>query len=248
MYYEKNLISFSALQVVDDKAVCGDTILALLPDTWGRQKGGRRSKGNTLNIRKPEFSEEFAEFIGVLLGDGNVFRLKKKNTGVYSVRIAGDSRHDREYLSSHVAPLGKRLFGLTPNILFHKTANEMFVIFYGKLLVEFFTSIGIPDGNKMHSQVTIPKWIMKNNVFLQACIRGLIDTDGSIHRMSKRDSHLLRISFTAHNKKLMSDVRIALQTLGYFPSKVICGTKLYISRQSDIQKYIREIGFSNNKH
>ena len=119
---------------------------------------------------------------------------------------------------------------------------------YSKNLVEFFESIGFPAGNKIKNKVTIPLWIKENNFFLKRCIRGLIDTDGSVFRMSKKDPNLIRIGFKNFNKKLLDDTREAFIKLGFHPSKIICGAYFVLSRQDEINKYLSEIGFSNKKH
>ena len=109
-------------------------------------------------------------------------------------------------------------------------------------------SKGLKTGNKIKSQVTIPQWIIENKKFLQACLKGLIDTDGCIHHMSKRDHNLLRITFTNYNQKLLYDTRAAFIKLGFNPSKIIRSRDFYLSRQEEIRKYLKEIGFSNKKH
>ena len=94
----------------------------------------------------------------------------------------------------------------------------------------------------------MPNWIFRNNGFLKACLRGLIDTDGSVFRMSKKDPHLLRLSFTNCNHTLLKDTRNAFIQLGFSPSRITRNNKIYLSRKQDIARYINEIGFSNNKH
>ncbi len=66
--------------------------------------------------------------------------------------------------------------------------------------------------------------------------------------MSKKDPNLLRIKFTNHNIRLLNDARKAFLKLGFNVSKVICGRGIQISRKADIEKYLREMGFSNPKH
>ena len=75
-----------------------------------------------------------------------------------------------------------------------------------------------------------------------------MDTDGSIFRMSNKDQNLIRISFTNHNSKLLEDTRKGLIVLGFYPSKIIMNRQFFISRQEDIKKYLKEVGFSNKKH
>lgn len=225
-----------------------DFIIERLQDNWGRSKGGLNSKGTTIKLSEPIFDEKLAEFIGAVLGDGNIHSYKKgKRTGTYCIRIAGDYKRDKHY-HNYLKKLSDSLFNLnTKEVIFPKR-NERFLNFYSKELVEFFIKQGLIPGDKIKNQLTIPKWIFENDLFLRACLRGLIDTDGCIHQMSKKDSQLLRIKFTNYNFKLLADVRKAFIILGFSPSKIICNRDVYLSRKSDIEKYLREIGFSNEKH
>jgi hypothetical protein len=132
--------------------------------------------------------------------------------------------------------------------LLYKKQNERFLDISSKELVEFFIRMGIKPGNKIVNQSTIPKWIYKRQVYMRACVRGLIDTDGSIARMSNKDYNFLRIHFTNYNRTLLEDARKSFILLKYHPSKIICDTKFYLSQQKEIERYIKEIGFSNKKH
>ena len=66
--------------------------------------------------------------------------------------------------------------------------------------------------------------------------------------MSKRDFNLIRINFTNHDLTLLTDAWKAFIQLGFHPSKLINNRQFYISRQLEIDKYLKEIGFSNKKH
>ena len=190
-----------------------------------------------------------AEFIGIVLGDGHVCSYKKgKKIGVYCIRIAGDLEKDKEYHLRHIKEIYEKLFDLQAKEIIRERVNERFLDFYSKQLVDLFISMEIKAGNKIRNQSTIPRWIFNNKDHLKFCLRGLIDTDGSIFRMSKRDYKLLRINFTNHNITLLNDVRKAFLALEYHPSKIINNRQFYISRQNEIKKYIGEIGFKNPKH
>lgn len=214
-----------------------------------RRRGGLNSRGNLKPINKPPYSAELAEVAGIILGDGNIYRyIKNKNERAYAVRIAGHITEDREYLENYVAPLLEKLFHVSAQKRYVVLHNEMFLNITRKELVDFFEAMGLSAGKKKVNGASIPAWILENDNYLRACIRGLIDTDGSIHRMSKRDFKLLRIDFTSYYPQLMADVRNGLIKLGFHPSKVICGKHFFLSRQSEIVRYINELGFSNNKH
>lgn len=218
-------------------------------DNWGRSKGGSKSKGSTKKIKIPEKNSKLAEFIGSVLGDGNINSYKKgKKVGVYQIKIAGDYSEDREYHQEYLKPLCEELFGLSIGENVVPKRNERFLVLSSKELVEFFTKLGLKPGNKIKNQTTIPPWIWENDEFIKACLRGLIDTDGSIFRMSKRDPNLIRISFTNHNAQLLEDTRNAFISVGFNPSKTILNRTFYISRQGEIRKYLKEVGFSNKKH
>ena len=208
-----------------------------------------KSWGNIKIINIPEKDARLAELVGILLGDGNIyFCSKSKRICSYSVRIAGDFEKDRDYHLNYIAPLCNDLFKINVRIRNHTVNNERFVCLESRLLIDFLISIGLKAGDKIKNKVGIPNWIFENTEFLKACLRGLIDTDGSVYRMSKRDKNLIRMDFTNYNRTLLDDTRAAFIRLGFNPSKIICNNKFFISRQDDIARYIREIGFSNNKH
>lgn len=223
-------------------------IINKLTDNWGKEKGGRISTGNTKQIILPKKSNRLAEFYGIMLGDGNVTKIKGYKLGTYQIRIVGDSRYDKEYLLNFVKPLIEKLFGVKVNTYLYKDANALSLNAYGKKLVEFLENLGFKPGDKIKNHLNIPKWIKENKDYLKVCIRGLIDTDGSVHRMSKKDWNLIRINFRNYNKRLITDVRNGFITLNFHPSKIIHENIFYISRQSEVKKYLKEIGFSNRKH
>ena len=195
----------------------------------------------------PEKNECLAELVGALLGDGNIFYCTKRNIGVYQVKIAGNLTADKKY-HSHLKNIALDLFGMRASEVLVTKRNERFLVFSSKALVEYFAKMGLQAGDKIKNQVTIPLWVWKKDYTLRTCLRGLIDTDGSIFRMSQRDSGLLRISFTNYNKRLLNDAHHAFRKLGFSPTKIIQNKRFFISRQGNIAKYLKEIGFSNNKH
>jgi len=129
-----------------------------------------------------------------------------------------------------------------------KTTNGIHLVIYGKKIIEFVKKKGINSGNKKVNHQKIPDWILENKGYLAACLRGLIDTDGCIYYISKKTNKNLRISFTSYIPALMNDVRTSLIGLGFHPSKVMRGEDICISSKEDVDKFLKEIGFSNDKH
>lgn len=223
-------------------------IIEKLGDNWGQLKGSKNSRGSTIRINLPRRDERLAELIGAILGDGNVnYYNRGKKIGVYQIKIAGDSRFDKDYHMNYLKPLFQELFGINGKEWTSKKDNSRFLTLTSKELVEFFIKMGLKSGNKITNQVTIPNWIWKENKYLRTCLRGLIDTDGCVHRMSNKNPNLLRINLKNYNKTLLEDSRNAFIRLGFHPSNITSNT-IYLSRQSEINKYLKDIGFSNKKH
>jgi hypothetical protein len=80
-----------------------------------------------------------------------------------------------------------------------------------------------------------------------------MDTDGSIYELKLHWPGLFQLTFENRNTTLLRDLRDAFIKLGFTVSK-LCGnrleqgTKFYITRKDQIEKYLKEIGFSNMKH
>ncbi len=190
-----------------------------------------------------EFSEDLAEIIGIILGDGNVFSYVQRGKGI-AVRGVSIAFHgDEESYFFRVRALLLSVFGEKASRVEHKTRNARYLRLYGKGYVELFTALGLPPGNKITNNVTIPDWIFSNKSWLRACIRGLIDTDGSVYRTGR----WTQICFRNHNPALLADTRRGLLKLGIFTSQ-ITRRKIYVSRKHALRKLFNEIGFRNYKH
>lgn len=246
---EKTLLLGAEYKMLDPLGVYDPFIQEKLDENWGKKKGGLSSSGTTKDINIPPFSEQLAELVGIILGDGNVhFFQKGTHNWSYMVRIAGHYTEDRDYLSNHVIGLFRNQFGIEPKLHFQPSHNEMFVILHSKKLVDFLVTIGLHRGNKLKWTTGIPGWILQDRKYLTSCLRGLIDTDGSIYQMSNQDPHLLRIGFKNFNPTILSSVRDGFIQLGFHPSKIMRGVGFTLSRKEDIGNFLINVPFSNSKH
>lgn len=248
-YHDETLLPEEIFDKLSLKKEYEEYILDKKRDSWGKIKGGASSQGRRkTKVKFPEESVQLAEFIGIMLGDGNLNVTKKYKVGTYQARIVGDSRNDREYLINFVKPLIKSLFDIEAAQWKAKDANALVITATAQELTSFLQLMGLKPGNKIRSQVTIPQWIKENDSYTKACIRGLIDTDGSVFHMSNQNPLLARLSFTNYNKTLLEDTREIFLKQGFSPSKIICNKHFFISKKEEIKKYLKEIGFSNPKH
>tara|TARA_Y100000310_G_C20613868_1_gene779518 strand:- start:188 stop:1081 length:894 start_codon:yes stop_codon:yes gene_type:complete len=209
-------------------------------------------KGDDLSL--PEYSEELAELIGIVLGDGYIeYRNCGPKIKKYSIKIAGDSIQSYNYMNQYIPQLIKDLFNVEVISYKSKDSNCIYVALNGKQVIEFFGKMGLKPGNKLVSQNTIPDWVWKDEEYLKACIRGLYDTDGSVYEMLPHWPGLFQVYFGNKNLTLLRDVRKALIQLGFVVSKLSNVKKnrcpcFYISRKDQVFKFYKEIGFNNEKH
>ncbi|MEK6859503.1 MAG: LAGLIDADG family homing endonuclease [Nanoarchaeota archaeon] len=217
-----------------------------IDDNWGRSKGGRTGiKQPQLLVNKT--SKELAELIGIILGDGNVWC---KDGGYYYLRICGDSEKDRDYLLNYVKPLFEKLFKRKMRILRHKSYKEIFLAIGDKDVVYTLNYFGVPSGNKKINNVKIPDWIFESDEYIKSCIRGLIDTDGSVCPITGRNYPY--IWFTSNIENLRNSFDKAMKKLNFKTSKWNIsknrGADIYIGNKADIKKYIEIISFKNKRH
>jgi hypothetical protein len=224
-------------------------IIERVDDNWGKSKGGKNSSGNTKKFIEPVRNRKLAELFGIILGDGHLEeRVIGGKIRVYCVRIAGNSKTDKDYMFKYIPQLFFEVFKERGSIMQRKNTNCAYFTIHGKRVVEFLKKAGLHPGNKVKNNVGIPQWIKENTSFLKCCIRGLVDTDGCVYYISKKTNRNLRISFTNHSHNLLEDYRDSLIKLEFFPSKIIRKYDVCLSSKQDVKKYIKEIGFSNSKN
>ena len=188
-----------------------------------------------------------AEIIGIMLGDGCF----SEGSRCYQISVSFHKK-EKKYLR-YVLNLFKQFF---PEEKFHKyeLKDQMIIRTYSKKVADVFLKNGLKTGNKTKRDILIPTWIASNKSSVIAFLRGLFDTDGCIYR---KYGKYLQIQMKLANKTLVKDIQKTLDVLGFNPTKVIpdfCkmykvpSWKFYLSRQSEIHKFIKEIGFRNFKH
>ncbi len=223
-------------------------IIKELDENWGRVLGGSKSSKNTKEFNKPNEDKKLAEIFGIILGDGHVSEIiRGKKTRVYCVRVTGNSKTDKDYMFNYVPSLFKETFGERGSTLKSKSVNGCYFTLYGKKIIEFIKEKGFTPGDKMRNHQGIPAWIKSDKELLKSCIRGLIDTDGSVHIISKNNKNI-RIDFTSRIPRLLGEVREGLISLGFNPCKIINNWHIFLSRQEEIERYVEDIGFGNTKN
>jgi hypothetical protein len=71
----------------------------------------------------------------------------------------------------------------------------------------------VGKGPKIDQSIRVPIWIKENRRFTIACLRGLIETDGSIYR----DRGYPMVMFKSASAGLAEDVHVMITSLGFKP-------------------------------
>lgn len=221
--------------------------------TDGRIKGGKASikihvsngtRFKTLKlIHTPNYSENLAELMGIFLGDGHLSK--------YQASITTNSKTDYDH-ALFSGYLIKKLFGISTTIKKKKYENTVNVVASSKNLVNKLHSLGMPIGNKIQNNLTIPSWIYSKQTYQRAFIRGLFDTDGCIyldnHKINGKLYKYLGWTITSYADKLITDLLSLLRNLGFSPTHSETQKSVYLRKTRDIYRYFIQIGTSNPKH
>jgi len=200
---------------------------------WGQRLGKKVKK-----VKLPDQnSKEFAEFYGIMLGDGCV------NSDLKGFVITGDKILEKRYYEEYLSNLVNKLFGIKPKIIYSKNTRVIRLVIYSRTICDFLTSIGFPKGIKNKGKMKFPYFITKNEDNLSACLRGLMDTDGSL---SSHPNSKIMIHLSITNKDLKMSALHGLNKFGIEAGTFNKGIMLY--GEDKIKKFSNVIGFSNPKN
>ena len=183
-----------------------------------------------------------AEFIGIMLGDGNLYC---NNKGQYVIRITGDLNKDKKYHEDFISNLFYGLFNKEMRVQIYP--DRRVLCCYSKHIFDQLISFGLKHGNKLENNVYIPDWIFDDDRYVIACLRGLIDTDGSVFPKST-NKEFFQIEISCAIPNLRESISQAFQKLDIKSSNWSEGSNTPncgIYKKEEIFKYCRLIGFNN---
>ena len=215
---------------------------------WNKE--GKFKKENTKilkrkTIKKPRLSNDLAEFVGLVLGDGGITNRQ--------ITITLHYKNDKQY-GVFVAKLIKRLFCVKPSIHYHKKKSVNAIVVSRTALVEFLVkNLGLKIGNKIRQQVDIPNWIKNNQKYALACLRGLVDTDGTIikhsYNVKTKKYTYKKLAFTSKSIPLLQSVEEILSKLDIKHRRAGRGKyDIRVESRSAMERYFSLIGTHNPKH
>ena len=194
-------------------------------------------------IRIPRKSVELAELFGILIGDGGISK--------YQVRVSLNCETDKKY-STFVIKLMYKLFNIKPKKYPIKNTKALDVCISSTLLVDFLVANGLKLGNKLKQNLSIPAWIMASPKYTMACIRGMVDTDGSVvrevHTIKGKKYLYHRLNFTSASPLLVEQTIQSLQNFNFHPKLRRGGRSVQLENKEEICNYFNTVGTSNPKH
>jgi intein/homing endonuclease len=206
--------------------------------------GGNYRKHEITALKK---NTKLAELFGIILGDGHLQEHQDKNKerykGSYFVEIT--LNEGEKELINRTKSLLRDITKIEPKE-YNKSGKAIRIVVHSKELVKKFKNLGLESGNKKENQVSVPKWIKEDKEFSKSCLKGLIDTDGSIYQDSRNNKSYLRIQFKNHSIPLLNDFSKMAENLDV---KTVKGGEyqLQISRSS-INKFIHQVEPIKAKH
>ena len=159
-------------------------------------------------------SEDLAELTGVLLGDGNISK------DHHTISITLNQIEEPNYVN-YIKNLIKSTLNQEPSVVDLPNNKAIQLRIYNTGIIKGLLSKGLKSGNKVKNQVGVPLWIKKNHRFIIPCLKGLIDTDGSI--FIRKSNNAIGINFKNNSKPLVEDFREMCETLQIRTSKVYNG-------------------------
>lgn len=231
LYVKENKTIGEISKILDlGQSTIYDRLLRLKIKPSRAKKNKFNNKRNDVLIPK-EYSEQLAEFIGIMLGDGHLTRNQ--------VSVTLGSKED-DYVN-YVARLIGDIFKVKPKIITTKSGYK--VVYFGSVdIVEWLVLMGLVF-NKVREQVGVPTWIFSKKIYSIGFLRGFFDTDGSIYKLK----YGLQLSYTNRSFPLLKAIQDRLSYLGFSPSN-ISSFKVYLTKRHEIDLFFKRIHPANKKH
>lgn len=166
---------------------------------------------------------DLAELIGVILGDGNIYKYPRTE----ALRISSNLGN-KEFIKRY-RRLVYKIFKKKPKLEKDKDCNCIRIRIYQK---DISKRLGVPAGARKSQKIRIPPWLLRNKNYLIRYLRGLYEAEGSfcIHK----PTYTFKFLFSNRNKSLLKNIYRVLKILGFHPHK--SKDKIQLSRKEEVYK------------
>jgi len=195
-----------------------------------------------------KISRELCEFVGAVIGDGNLWTDGSR----YRIEITGDSALDRSYYV-YLSQIAFGLFGKEPYAP-RVRQRGLRLRLQSKYAFGTLTSLGLPVGRGKSRNVAIPDRILRKGWdYAKWTIRGVVDTDGTLFFSKKTYKKAIYPTI---------EIRTYSRMLAWQITEVLCQNGFRAKQRGNeregfhvalygpkmVNKWIKDIGFSNAKH
>ncbi len=203
-----------------------------------------------------------AHIIGIHLGDGHSDHNSVKNS--YSLEYTGHLTDEYGWYFKYIQPTFWKYFHLKGRLYseIRENSRSVRLNYRSKGLYQFFTYVlDLPPGKK--DVWGIPKVVKQGNLEIKRnFLKGVADTDFSLTFLRK-DKNVLskypRISLSTSNMNLAKELVELIQELGFTTcsrynfktkgeDKEYNSNEININGKKNLEKWMKEIGFSSPKH
>ncbi len=194
-------------------------------------------------------NEKLAELVGIIIGDGNIYRKNNK----YRIGFTGNIINDKlyfEYIKKIIWAEWKK------DARIFIGGRGLRIVINSKEACNFLIDeLGLPYGRGKGEKVTIPEKIAKEWDLARHTIRGIVDTDGSVFVSKKpRVERYPCIEITTTSLKLAKQIKYLLEEKDFRVNKIrkslsklskLDTYRIALNGQVSLKKWLDEIGFSN---
>jgi hypothetical protein len=181
-----------------------------------------------------------AYVIGVAIGDGN---LSNPNGRATRLRITCDLRY-KKLIKKIIFSIKKLLPDNKVSIVKRATTYCDISCYSNKW--ETWLGWKAKEGSKYKQNISVPKWIKQNKDYSIDCLRGLLETDGSIYI----DRGYKMVNFVTIISALSKDVVKMVTNLGFkvnsYKLRSKTKTRYNVRISKDVDNFIKKINFVKN--
>jgi hypothetical protein len=194
---------------------------------------------------KVKHSEELAEIVGIMFGDGCIY---KDRLGKYQVSVSFNKK-EQDYLL-YVKKLFSSFF--VYKFCISEQKNEFLLRNTSVYVGSYLIKSGLSFGNKIKNKIVIPDWIFRKRIYALRFLRGIFDTDGCVY---KKYGSYCQIQFKFGCRETTLSLWSLMWEVGFKPSqaqleknKSYFGWKFYLCRQKEIDVFFSLVNPKNMKN
>ncbi|MCD4666923.1 hypothetical protein K8R47_03890 [archaeon] len=182
--------------------------------------------------------KKFAEFIGIMLGDGYFVDDR--------IKISFNSKDDLDYIE-YVKDLINNIFDVNPILKFRKNENTADLFVFKRNVIKILKEKGLLKSPKWNNAI-IPKSFLKYDLHV---LRGYFDTDGCVVMAMNNGTFYPRLEMkicpSPMQKQFIAIIskykfRFGVYDIG--KGKV----RIQLNGKEQLKKWFNLVGFSNSKH